>query len=283
MKTKNLIKTATLLITFLCIGFLMQSCQEKSKSLTQSEMDGYWVLKTINGHDSKTAFEGALPTLQFNFKDSIVSGTGGCNRYHGSFTYKKGIFAAPNLAVTKMLCTEKNLEGQFLLELSNVNNKLSIVDGLLTVSHDGKVVLQFEKGSEPNVEGAKILSPEFLSGTWKLFNISGEEAASKFGADQTKIPTLAFNFQDNKITGNSGCNMYNAKFSLDKNTLVVGPIMSTRMACPNLEGEAQFTQAISDTSIITMPDANVLQFAKGGNVLLEFHKTQDASATPVGH
>ncbi len=271
MKTINLIKAATMMVVMLFAGMAFQSCQE-TKPLTQAELEGYWVLKTINGQEAKTKFSGAQPTLQFNFDESTISGTGGCNQYNGAYTYKDGILAAPNLAVTQMLCTEPNEEGQYLLELSNMNNKLSIDNGLLTITHDGKIVLQFEKGEAPVANTTITPDANTLGGVWKLKNIDGADATSRFKGDNATIPTLSFNFTDNKISGNGGCNRYNAPFTLNNGQLIVSPIMSTKMACPNLEGEAQFAQAIADTSLITLPNENILQLAKNGVVLLEFEK-----------
>lgn len=279
MKTIKLMKLARIFAVILVAGFLFQSC-DKPKNLTESELEGYWVLKTINGKEAKTLFTGAQPTLQFNFADSTISGTGGCNRYSGAYTYKDGVFAAPNLAVTQMLCVEDNDEGQFLLELSNANNTLSINNGLLTISHDGKVVLEFEKGQESSTDTQNVaLDKSKLEGEWKLKNIDGVEASSKFAGEGAEVPTISFSLTDNKVSGYSGCNRYNATFTIDNDQLIVGAIMSTKMACPNMEGEAQFTQAISDTSSISIPNDNILQLAKNGTVILEFEKLSADTAS----
>lgn len=277
MKKSDFRKITALLLVMFFVGLTLQSCKE-TKPLTQAEMEGYWVLKTMNGKDAKTEFTGALPTLEFNFDDNLISGTGGCNRYKGAFSYKDGNFSAPNLATTQMLCTEDNNEGQFILELTNVNNTLSLVNGLLTISHDGKVVLEFEKGTSPIENDEIVLNSESLSGLWKLKVIDGVEAQTKYKGERESIPTLSFNFADNKITGNSGCNTYNATFSLNADQLIVGALMSTRMACPNLEGEMQYSQAIADTSSISLATENYLQIAKKGIVLLEFEKVTDSSS-----
>jgi Heat shock protein len=280
MKTMNFKKMVMLFAVLLFAGTVFQSC-DNNKSLTQAEMEGYWVLKTMNGQEAKSLFAGALPTLQFDFENSIISGTGGCNRYHGPYSYKDGVFSAPNLAMTQMLCTEDNAEGQFALELSNTTNTLSIQNGLLTVSRDGKTILEFEKGTEPTKEVA--INVDQLEGTWVLKTIDGVEAADKFKGERTAVPTISFDAQGARVSGKSGCNTYNAGFALNTVSngvqLIISPLMSTRMACPNMEGEARFTQAIADTSVITMPNENVLQLAKNDAVLLVFEKSPNDTAT----
>jgi heat shock protein HslJ len=280
MKTIRYTNAACVIIAALFIGLALQSCN-LSKPLTQAQLEGYWVLKKMNGTEASNNFKGALPTLQFNFGDTTISGTGGCNKYSGAYTYKDGVLTAPNLAVTQMLCLEGNLEGQFLLELGNeTGNTLSLVDNVLTFTKDGKVILEFEKGEAPAETPVVAIDSTSLSGTWVLKNIDGADATAKFTGDKAQVPTLTFNFDNNKITGQGGCNRYNAPFALKDGQLVVGPILSTKMACANLEGEAQFAQALADTSLITMPNENVLQLAKKGTVLLEFEKAA-AAATPL--
>lgn len=270
MKKMKLMKTFIALTAIVFSALSFQSCM-KVTPLTQEQMDGYWVLRTLNGEDAKSQFAGALPTLQFNFEANTISGTGGCNRYSGPYTYTEGIFAAPNLAVTKMLCVENNNEGQFLLLLSEGDKVLSLENGLLTLTKDKKVIMQFEKGTAPAEK--LTANADNLSGEWKLKVIDGVEAASKYTTEPGKVPTLKFDFEANRISGNSGCNNYGAPFTLnDGGQLIVKAPVSTMMACPNLEGEAQFVQAVSDTSMLTLPDANTLQFAKGDIVSLIFEK-----------
>ena len=269
MKTKLFSKLSTLFVAVVAVAFLFSSCDEK-KNIPQAELEGYWVLKTLNGKDAKSLFKGALPTLEFHFGDSAsISGTGGCNRYSGAFTYQKGIFSAPNLAVTKMLCTEENQEPEFLLALTNKENGLSIENGVLKFTFSGTVTLEFEKGTVAEEDKPVKPSEQTLQGDWVLKTIDGVDAKTRF---KNAAPTISFNFGEKKIFGNDGCNNYNAAFNLEGLNLVVGPILSTRMACEDMESVAQFNQAIADSSVITLPSEKVLQVAKNGVILLEFDK-----------
>lgn len=276
MKTLSYVKLSVFTLLLASFGLLFQSCHNK-KVLTQNELTGVWVLKTINGKEAKKVFAGAIPTLQFDFENNTVFGTGGCNRYTGSFSYQNGIFAAPKLATTRMLCTEDNLEGEFLLELSNVNNTLDIVDGTLNISHDGKTVLVFEKGTleENSEKTVGVLDINKLEGTWTLQSIDGNEADSSFVGEGAIIPTLTFNLADKKIMGKGGCNSYNSTFSIEGNTMIVGPIALTRMTCPNIANETRFLQAISDTTLLSMPNESTLQIAKKDVVQLVLKKSQE--------
>lgn len=272
MKTKLF---STLFVFVAAVAFLFSSCNAK-QNIPQADLDGYWVLKTLNGKDAKNLFKGALPTLEFHFGDSAtISGTGGCNRYSGPFTYEKGIFNAPQLAVTTMLCTEDNQEPEFILALSNKDNGLSLDNGILKFTFSGVVTLEFEKGTPAAEEQPVTPSEQTVQGEWVLNTIDGVDAKARFNS----IPTISFNFLDKKVSGNDGCNRYSASFSLEGHNLVLSPVMSTRMACDGMEGIAQFNQAIADSSIITLPSEKVLQIAKNGAILLEFNKLEAVSDT----
>lgn len=275
MKTKVFLKLLTICIVAFFTVMTIQSCK-KIKPVAQADLEGFWILKSLNGKDVSTIFEGAIPTLEFNFKDSLVSGTGGCNHYTGKFSYKNGLFNAPNLAVTRMLCAENNAEPEFIMALANNNNELSVDNGILTVTYEDKPTLVFEKGNATiSTDNTMEPNASSLSGIWTLKTIDGIEANTKF---INNSPTINFDFDNKKIYGNDGCNNYNATFSLNKYNLLVDSLISTRMACDNMASVAQYVQAIKDSSIISIPNSNILQFAKNGTILLVFEKTNIADS-----
>lgn len=265
MKSLNLVKVCAILVIAFVSGVFLQSCNKKNAP-TQAELEGVWVLKSLNGKPASEGFKGALPTLKFNFQDSIVSGTSGCNRYSGQFTYKDGSFQAPNLASTRRLCIDPNREPEFLLELTNLGNSLSLVEGILSISHDGVVVMEFEKHTESEAEPIAAIDVKQLDGVWILKSINGADAATKFGKADV-VPTLAFDITANRVSGKGGCNGYGGSFSLNNNQLVVGELIKTQMACLNMDAENEYMKALSDTSDIALPAPDVLQLSKNGSAL----------------
>lgn len=247
------------LIAFAVLGLSLgfQSCKTV-KEVTLNELGGEWTLKSLNGQPVGDLFKGATPSAQFNLSDRQISGSGGCNRYTGSFTLEKGKFSAPNLASTMMLCPAENQEDKFLKALSAPSTLSFNKAGNLILSQGGKEVLVFEKSLAVNVSD--------LAGEWKLSTIENKSAKTLF---PNNVPTIEF--KDDRVGGNGGCNRYNGKFSLDVNTLSVGPLMSTRMACDQLAGESKFTQLLEGDSKITVA-GNTLSVIKGGNAVLVFTK-----------
>jgi heat shock protein HslJ len=261
---KRISKTTLFFAAIAVIAFAMQSCNSV-KPIAKTQLEGNWVLKTLQGEDAKTAFAGELPGIGFDFEKNSVYGSGGCNRYTGAFTLTgKNEFSAPNLVSTKKMCIAPNKEPQFLTALSTPNLTVSIENGLLTFSQDKTILIQFEKGTEkPAITG------EALAGKWNLTSIAGGDLATLFA---TQIPTMEIT-TDGKVTGNAGCNNYRSTYTLNNNTITFGPAISTKKACPGLQGEQLFTSLLT-TPLQAALDGNKLTFSKGGNVVLELTKAE---------
>lgn len=257
MKLRVLITSLFLLGLF--ISF--QSCKTTQGTVVEnSDLDGQWVLKSMNGENAASIFKGKIPTLTFDVKKWSLFGNGGCNRYNGAFSLVKGKLLAPNIASTMMMCTEANSEGLFLQALSN-SPELFLNKGILTFKQNGKVVLEFEK--------AKPLTVKDLSGEWILQSIEGATANVHF---KDKIPTMNFNAETGRIAGNSGCNTYSAAFEFKGAQIEIKPMITTRMACSDgMEGEAKFTQLLTGLSDIELENG-LLTLKRDGRHVASFVK-----------
>lgn len=204
-----------------------------AENVPESQLSGKWILKTINNRNSMDVFTYRTPYLIFNFDIEQISGNAGCNGYSGKFKYSGGKFEAPNIASGDMMCAGQSDEAQ-LINLLNKSSKLSILNGELIFSQDDKPVLVFYR--------AKPLTNSDLTGVWTLQSIDGKDVDSGFA---TKIPTLEFNFMNNRLAGSAGCNNYTAPFSLSNNVLEINPLVTTRMACDDMDGETKFVKAFT--------------------------------------
>lgn len=243
----------------------MQGCST-TKQATQNDLDGHWVLKTLNGKDAKSLFERNLPTLKFDFKEKIVSGTGGCNRYTGRFVMINNLLSTPNIASTRMMCIFPNAESEFFAVFEK-DNRLTIKDGILRFQDGSKVVMEFVRGEEE-----PAFTSQQLAGTWKLTKIENQTVTEVFQGDGARIPDMTFDLENRKITGLAGCNRFNTTYILTDNIINISPAVTTRMACPNLQGEAKFLQNLRGELQISMPDSSTLRLVKDNEVVLEFKK-----------
>ncbi|NDW18218.1 META domain-containing protein [Dysgonomonas sp. 216] len=249
----------------------LQGCQQSSKTVDPSQIEGFWVLKSIDGNDAKIVFTGALPTVLFDFKEMNISGTGGCNSYSGVFTLDKNIISAPNIVSTRMLCFGDIPEQDFFERIKS--GIVSVEDSVLAITNieNEAVSLIFEKGKSPVAKKGPV-SVEQLAGNWMLKTMEGVQASAIFSSSEPKIPTLMIEPSDSIIGGNAGCNRYGSKFRVSDNLLIVEPVFATQMACPDMEGEYKYLKNIADTSELSMPDNNTLLLMKKGAAVLEFEK-----------
>jgi heat shock protein HslJ len=69
--------------------------------------------------------------------------------------------------------------------------------------------------------------PASLEGTiWNLVEIDGE------AVPEGSTPTLEFG-EANEVSGMGGCNRFTGGVELGEGTITLGPLASTRMACPD--------------------------------------------------
>lgn len=260
---KTLTKQLLLLVAIISLGFMAQSCKtsknaENSKNASlERSIEGTWVLSSFEGSAVANSFKGKIPAMTINPVTKTINGNAGCNQYNGAYTLKGDSFTAPNLASTMMACMEENAEHKFHSILAKPS-KISVKEGLLTLEQDGKIVAQFVRGIDLYA----------TAGTWTLKSINGKDAKKLFPTEDRR-PTIEFFIAENKIGGNAGCNRYNATYSVEGTTINVEPIMTTRMACPDLEGESAFTKALVDVSTLTITDKELI-FTKGGKETLRF-------------
>lgn len=249
---KNLKRiTVLMIISLVSLGYVA------AKDVPKSQLEGKWMLKTIDNRPAYDLFTNKTPSLMFNFDIEQISGNSGCNMYSGKFKYSGGNFEAPNIASGDMSCPGKSDETSFY-NLLKKSSKLSIMNGELIFSQDDKPVLVFYR--------AKPLESADLAGMWKLQSIDGKEVKSDFAA---KVPTLEFNFMDNKLMGVAGCNNYTADFTLLQNVLDIKPLITTRMACDNMDGETKFVKAFTGRIDIDIEN-NVLVLRKDNKEIMTF-------------
>jgi heat shock protein HslJ len=110
-----------------------------------------------------------------------------------------------------------------------------------------------------------------IDGTWKLTSYDVNGTA-------TNVPdglVVDATFADAKVSGFSGCNVYNASATVDGAKLTIGAASSTQMACEqpamdlekaylaNLQGAATFTAAADKLTIFGSSGKELLAYAKG--------------------
>ena len=212
-----------------------------------------------------TISSGNQPNLLFSpGQVSRVSGNTGCNKLNGSFelTGVNFIKFSP-LATTKMACKGDNVESKFLAAIEKVNN-WSIINNELLLNN-GKILMAKLKAVTP--ESSK------LDGTWELNYISGSRIAFD-GLYPDKKPQISFRLATNELGGNTSCNGFSSKITIDGSKInIAEPFVKTMIFCEG-GGENTFLDMLKKVNRYTVTDGNlnILTFMIDDVAVMRFTK-----------
>lgn len=103
---------------------------------------------------------------------------------------------------------------------------------------------------------------EELVGEWTLKQLNDKPLASA-----GRVPVLRFDPENNRISGNNGCNQITGSFTHTAKTISFGQLASTRMACPE-SPEQEVNAALAAGPFKYSLNANVLTLTTKGLVLV---------------
>ena len=110
-----------------------------------------------------------------------------------------------------------------------------------------------------------------IEGTWELNYITGPKIAFN-GLFPGKKPTITFNLNDKKITGNNSCNNYFGALIMDGNKINFkdAKMGMTMMACEG-NGDSVYMEALKKIESYTITDGgNTLNLLLGNVVMMRF-------------
>lgn len=82
---------------------------------------------------------------------------------------------------------------------------------------------------------------------------------------------------DNRLSGVGACNRIMGSYTAgEKNALHIGPLASTRMACPDMDKEAEFLQAVESATRYDM-DGSMLLLLEGDTLKAVFQAAPEAA------
>ena len=112
-----------------------------------------------------------------------------------------------------------------------------------------------------------------LDGTWQLNYITGPRIAFD-GLYPDKKPTIIFNINENKVSGNTSCNQYFGNLVKDGNKINFkdAKMGMTMMACPG-EGEKVYMNTLEKIDSYSISDdGKTLNFIMGDIAVMRFEK-----------
>lgn len=240
---KHLGTLLTLVVALLLAVVPLASAQE---ALDLSNT--HWTLVSISGQPVHT---GSSVTLLFG-ADGHVGGSAGCNTYGGEYTLTGSTLTVGELVSTLMACEESIMQ-QESAYLAALQSAVSVeqVNGQLVVAYGEGQQLVF----------APALTLENTG--WTLVSINGEPVVSG-----TAI-TLGLDGKGG-VAGSAGCNSYSGSYTIDGETLTFGPLVTTRMACPEaiMQQETAYLSALEGGAAYTIANGRLTLVAANGTELV---------------
>lgn len=175
-----------------------------------------WHLREFRAEDG--GMMGARDGGWVTFADRQVTGSTGCNDLAGSYLFDGSIVSIGISAPTEASCLDGDLVAQEMALLARLPEATRPV-------FDGGDLWLFD------AQGGQHLRFIALQGrTWvPLFD----------GAEPTPDGDVTVRFTSTGVSGQGPCNIFGGPFLEDGASIAIGPLESTRMACPDLELENQ--------------------------------------------
>lgn len=136
--------------------------------------------------------------------------------------------------------------------------------------------------SQTAVESADMTDMPALEGTrWvltSLLNTAGETV------DVTGEAEVTATFENGSVSGNAGCNTFSGGYTADGNTLTVGALASTMMACfPDevMMQETEYLNNLQAAATYMIQDTQMMIANADGTVTLTFEASEPISLTSV--
>jgi heat shock protein HslJ len=242
----------------LAIAMLLPGCgsDASADSLTNTE----WELDELNGSD---VLDNVSVTMKLG-EDDDLSGSGGCNRYIGTWQTDDGTEITINASGTTMIACDEPIASQEQAFLSALAAAVTFDlgdDELELYNAEGKEVAEFDK-----------LKPASLTRTdWEVTAINNGQQGVVSPLENTTLTAL-FELEDDRLSGQTGCNTYSTSFSRDGDEITIEPPALSLMSCdqPLMDQESQFMQALEQARTIELGHETLYLRAEDGALLVMF-------------
>jgi heat shock protein HslJ len=252
------IKIGMLILLVVTSAFSLTGCK------TNNPLQGTtWVLVGLNGL-------AALPdvSVTISFEGEKVGGTDGCNRYGSTYTINKNqISIDQNVVSTLMACPEEIMSQaqQFTRAIIESSN-FEIVDTRLNLLNNQKEPLAVFIKQDLTLADTNWIVTGYNNGKQAVVSlVQGTQISVTFG-------------NEGKVSGNAGCNRFNADYALDVMSISIGQAASTKMMCLEpagvMEQESAFLQALSSAATFSL-EGDRLELRTGdGAIAIQLTRAQ---------
>jgi heat shock protein HslJ len=246
-------KTIWLLLAISATALILSACASPTGNV--APLPGTkWELVSLSG---AAPVQGTSLTLFFG-TDGQAGGIAGCNTYGGSYIVKGSSLTFGPIMSTAMACEimVMDQEQAYLKALGETKSYESSANDLALKDGSGNELAVF-----------KPYQPSTLEDSWQAIAINNGKEAVVSVINGTTV-TAIFG-ADGTLTGNDGCNNYNSTYTTDGDTIAIGPVATTRMACEQavMDQEQGYLIALSKAATYTL-GKNSLELRGGDGALL---------------
>jgi heat shock protein HslJ len=204
-----------------------------------------WQLTNVAG----AADGSAIPSMKADLvlQGDTASGFGGCNHFTTTYTLDGSALSFGEPTSTMMACDEAlmSFESVYLGALPTVAGYQITGDTLELLNGTGSAALTYSAGPGGSAPGAETA----LVGAWTATGINnGAEAVVSVPEDPALTAVFA---ADGSVSGFGGCNQYGGPYVAAGDTIGIGPLHQTMMACgdPADTTEQQFLAALTAATV----------------------------------
>ncbi len=188
-----------------------------------------WTLTEMDGR----SFSADKPNIEFDRDTKRVSGSGGCNRFGGTFAVDGSMMKISRIFSTKMACLDaevQQVETSFL-QLLETTSRFEVQRNTLRLYAGDRAVLVFVDRAASSQSGASTGAADLGGTSWQLVKFQSSDGKTLTPDDRSKY-TVAF-ASDGRVTARIDCNRGSGTWKSERpNQLRFGPLALTRAMCP---------------------------------------------------
>lgn len=242
------------------LSSLLAGCGASARA--SSLLDTEWELEELHGRD---VLDDVSVTMRLD-QDEKLSGSGGCNRYIGTWETDDVDQLVLRASGTTMMACDQPIQEQerAFLDALAATASFTLGDGLLRLyDAEGTRLAEFNK----------LRRAQLTNTPWEATAINDGQQGIVNVLEDTTITALFENLED-RLSGNAGCNTYTTTFSRDDGSITIDPPAATMMACeePVMEQEAWFLQALEQAATYELGHETLYLRAEDGALLVMFRE-----------
>lgn len=247
----------------------LASCGTGKNTVAVTDFSGEWNIVNVKGEVVRAD---KTPYIGFDQTTNRVYGHAGCNRLMGAYhvdSLEVGKISFAQVATTRMMCPDMSLEQNVLDALNKVAGFAQTGDTVELQDAEGRQVMTLQKRVKPAV------TIDDLAGRWRIASV-GVVIVGKMDRE----PELTFNLEEKRVHGNASCNTINGSFSQEEGkpaSLRFSQMISTMMACPDMQVERDILQAIEKVRAFDSGDeeGTVVLLDENGSPLMTLARAQE--------